>query len=142
MDDVKSAVLDLLSESCADCVIEEQKFYCDPEYLTYRARLEGTSETDSNSLISLIEAWVITQPNITAGGLLTVSKECVVLVSGPKDRLCGSSTTAAPDDESFFTRRNIIIIAGAGGGALLILLCLLVICYCVYCYWRKNSSKQ
>ena len=56
-------MLDQLTASCSDCgitsdIIDRQSFSCYPEsptYVTYRARLEGTSETDSGSLISLIE---------------------------------------------------------------------------------------
>ena len=65
--DIANAVLEELIASCAECgvtndTIDKQSFICVPEsssyYVTYRARLEGTSETESGSLISLIEDWV------------------------------------------------------------------------------------
>ena len=87
LDDIVDALLETLTTSCADCAItsstiDEEYFVCDPEspgYVTYRARLEGTSETDSGSLVSLIETWVKTGPNITAGGHhLTVNAEPLI----------------------------------------------------------------
>ena len=84
------AVLDKLKTSCANCTItsstiDEQYFAaCDPEnptYLTYRARLEGTSEIDSNSLISLIEEWARGKPSIIIGGVeMTVDFNCPVAI--------------------------------------------------------------
>ena len=142
-----SAVLVVLSESCANCALDEEYFVCDPEspgYVTYRARLEGTSETDSGSLVSLIETWVKTGPNITAGGYyMTVSSECPPSVSDTNEGPCRSSTDDT--DESFFTKQNIIIIAGAGGGALLIifvvLICIIILCCCKCCCRHKKSFK-
>ena len=66
LEDIANAVLEELTDSCSDCditsdIIDKQSFSCFSEsltYVTYRARLEGTSETDSGSLISLIEEWV------------------------------------------------------------------------------------
>ena len=87
LSDITDAVMDTLTTSCPNCAIassriDQQSFTCDsesPTYVTYRARLEGTSETDSGSLIPLIEAWARTGPNITAGGeKLTVSQETLV----------------------------------------------------------------
>ena len=79
-----------------------ESFTCYPEsptYVTYRARLEGTSETDSGSLISLIEDWVRggASINITARGganmtgrglILTVDSECSVRVLSYDKEVC------------------------------------------------------
>ena len=84
LSDITDAMMDALTTSCSNCAItssriDQQSFTCDsesPTYVTYRARLEGTSETDSGSLIPLIEAWTRSGPNITAGGeRLSVSQE-------------------------------------------------------------------
>ena len=78
--------------------------------MRYRARLEGTSETDSGSLISLIEQWVKGGASIIVTGvLMTVDSECSVAISSLSDGECSptqppdtdptpSSTTATPTD--------------------------------------------
>ena len=88
--DITDGVLAELGNSCPDCaitsnVIDEQYFACDPEsptYITYRARLEGTSETDSNHLLSLIDLWTDTKPSIIVARVqMSVSPECSVAIS-------------------------------------------------------------
>ena len=142
------AVLDVLRGSCANCAIDEEYFACDsesPTYVTYRARLEGTSETDSGSLIPLIEAWARSGPNITAGGLLTVNSQCPVSISSltnPEEGLCESPTTAP--DEQILSIQNIAIIAGVGGGILLIFVVFLVIGLRLCCKYscRPKPSEE
>ena len=71
LEEVTSTVQEVLNDSCqcqitADS-IDEESFACSEDssnYVTYRARLNGTSEQDSASLISLIEDWVATGPTI------------------------------------------------------------------------------
>ena len=66
LESITREVVEILAASCSDCsitndIIDKQSFSCYPEspsYLTYRARLEGTSERDSSSLVSLRETWV------------------------------------------------------------------------------------
>ena len=109
-----------MNESCTNCVIDEEYFDCDPDhptYLFYIARLEGTSEIDSNSLVSLIEEWVITQPNIT------LYVDCLVL----PEVLCVMPATSSTDPEPVLSLQNIAIIAGVGGGMLLICVIALVV---------------
>ena len=81
--------------SCTECssnIIDKQSFACYPEsptYATYRARLEGTSETDSGSLISLIEQWVRGGASIIVTGvLMTVDSECSVAISSLSEGEC------------------------------------------------------
>ena len=80
-----------LDASCPDCgisdaITDRQSFACfeeSPSFLTCQARLEGTSETDSSSLISLIEAWVTGggASVIVTGVLMTVDSQCSVAIS-------------------------------------------------------------
>ena len=108
--DITSAVLERLSASCVDCgidsdIIDRQSFSCYPEsptYVTYRARLEGTSESDSGSLISLIEEWVSGGASIIVTGvLMTVDSECSVAISSLSEGECSPTqppTTVSPTD--------------------------------------------
>ena len=97
MEDITSEVVDELTASCSDCeitsgIIDRQSFSCNPEsptYVTYRARLEGTSETDSGSLIILIEDWVRGGASIIVKGVrMTVDSECSVAISSLNEGEC------------------------------------------------------
>ena len=101
LEDVTNAVIDQLFDSCTDCsitsdIIDTQSFACNsqsPTYVTYRARLEGTSETDSDSLISLIEDWVRGGARIVVTRLLiTLDTDCSVAISSFNEGECSSLT--------------------------------------------------
>ena len=84
-----------LQTLCGECVpemIDNQFFVCYPEspsHVTYRARLEGTSERGSDSLISLIEDWVRGGPGvIVTGVLMTVDAHCSVAISSLSEGEC------------------------------------------------------
>ena len=95
LEDIAGSVLNVLTQECSSCtsdIISEANFTCDPEsptHVTYRARLEGTSETDSSYFISLIEAWVTMGTTVTVGGeILTVSPNCTVSIFSLEEELC------------------------------------------------------
>ena len=101
MDDITNAVSKVLTDSCSGCgitnnIIDIQSLNCFPNshtYVTYRARMEGTSETDSGSLISLIEKWVSGRPSITVTGILmSVDPDCSVAISSLSEGECSSTT--------------------------------------------------
>ena len=78
-----------LNSSCqcqiTNDTIDEEFFACfeaSPNSVTYQARLSGTFERDSASLISLIEDWVSTGPTIHVRGVLMwVGEECSMAIS-------------------------------------------------------------
>ena len=81
-------------------IIKNTFFVCYPEspsFVTYRASLEGTSATDSSSLVSLIEAWVRGggASVIVTGVLMTVDSHCSVAISSLSEPEC-SPTPPAP----------------------------------------------
>ena len=95
--------------SCAECaithaIIDRQSFACNSEsplFITYRARLEGTSQTDSGYLISLIEDWVNTGPSfIVTGILMKVDSECAVAISSLSDGECTQTSTDSSPSSS------------------------------------------
>ena len=110
MEDITNAVLEQLVVTCAECgitndIIDRQSFTCFPEsptYVTYRARLKGTSETDSGSLISLIQEWVSGGASIIVTGVrMTVDTECSVAISSLSEGECSPTqppTTDSPTD--------------------------------------------
>ena len=106
LEDITSAVLEELTDSCAECgissdIIDEQFFACFPEsptHVTFRARLGGSSETDSGSLISLLESWVSDGATIIVTAvLMTVDAKCSVAISSLSEGECSMTTTQPPD---------------------------------------------
>ena len=100
---ITNAVMEELTRLCTECditsdIIKNSSLACfpqSPKYVTYHARLEGTSETDSGRLISLIEDWVSSGRNITvAGVLMTVDTECSVLISSLSEEECSPTHTS------------------------------------------------
>ena len=95
LEEITAAVVEELRMKCAECesgIIDRPSFVCYPEspsHVTYRARLEGTSERESDSLISLIEDWVRGGPGvIVTGVLMTVDSHCSVAISFLSEREC------------------------------------------------------
>ena len=95
LEEITAAVMEELRMKCAECesgIIDRPSFVCYPEspsHVTYRARLEGTSERGSDSLISLIEDWVRGGPGvIVTGVLMTVDRHCSVAISFLSEREC------------------------------------------------------
>ena len=110
LDQITAAVVKELKSSCRECsseVIDNQFFVCyseSPSFLTYRARLEGTWETDSDSLISLIEEWVRSGVNvIVTGALMTVDSHCSVAISSPDQPECSPPSNTPPPTNSSST---------------------------------------
>ena len=96
-------------DSCAECgithdIIDRQSFACNPEsplFITYRTRLEGTSQTDSGYLISLIEDWVRSGPSfIVTGILMKVDSQCAVAISSLSDGECTQTSTDSSPSSS------------------------------------------
>ena len=89
--------MEKLNALCPDCGVSEadidkQSFSCYPEspsYVTYRARLEGTYETESGRLISLIEQWVGDGAGVIVNEvLMKVDPKCSVVISGLSEEEC------------------------------------------------------
>ena len=119
--------MDQLTASRSDCditsdIIDRQSFSCYPEsrtYVTYRARLEGTSETDSGSLISLIEDWVRGGASIIVNGvLMTVDSECSVAISSLSERECDTTSSTSSQSSS----DNVAIIGGTVAAVVIVLI--------------------
>ena len=90
-------VVDIVTALCPDCgftdvSIDKQSFSCypdSPSFVTYRARLEGTSLTDSDHFISLIEQWVSDGASvIVTEVLLKVDSKCLVEISNLSEDEC------------------------------------------------------
>ena len=114
LEDVETKIIQILMDGCPECssdVLDEQSFSCfkeSPSFLTYRARLEGTSERDSESLVSLTESWVRggeAASVIVNGVLVGVDPNCSVAISSLSQPEC-SYTTPPPSTDRVCTSSN------------------------------------
>ena len=142
LEQVTAAIVERLNISCEECgrenIIGSEFFFCYPEspsFLTYRARLKGTSETDHGSLVLLIEAWVRGGgvSLILTGVRMTVDSRCSVTISDVNEDECSQMTTSAP------VSSNRAIAAAAIGGVMatintIALLAVVVFLFLRYCY--------
>ena len=123
-EDIEYAILHQMKTSCPKCgisddIINMQSFSCfeeSPLFVTYRARLEGTSETDSDSLISLIEDWVRGggASVIVTGILMTVDPHCSVAIYSLSEPECSTNmapTRKADNETTVFVGVTIVFIA-------------------------------
>ena len=112
LEDITSAVVYQLKLSCSECsittdIIDRRSFACYPDsptFVTYRARLEGTSLNDSAPLVSVIEVWVRDGAGIiVAGILLTADSKCSVVISSLSEEECFPTSTDPPTDPPTIT---------------------------------------
>ena len=159
LEEITREVVEKLSASCSDCsitndIIDKQSFSCYPEspsFLMYRARLEGTSETDSGSLISLIEEWVRGGASvILTGVLMKVDAKCPVAISSLSEEECTKIPPPTPS--------TTLITVGSGGEqgstsstliigvvvviALFIIIASIILLIIVVCVLRYHHSKH
>ena len=139
VEDITSAVLLKLMELCSVCgvtndIIDMQLIDCGSEsVIVYRARLEGTSQTDSGSLISLIEDWVNTAPRVLVRGvLMKVDSECSVAISSlSEESECSNATMQPPvastSSSSSSVTTSLTTITGAAAAILTVIIVLVSI---------------
>ena len=97
--EITTEVIEELLSSCSDCndIIDMQSLDCASEsvILIYRARLEGTSQKDSGSLINLIKTWVSSGPSFIVNELLVmVDSQCTLVISSLSEGECMNDPTA------------------------------------------------
>ena len=102
-EDITNEIVEQLMTSCAECsshIIDKQSFACyaeSPNHVTFRARLEGTPERGSGSLISLIDKWVSDGAGISVTGvLMTVDPKCSVAISSLGEGECLPPPAVSP----------------------------------------------
>ena len=144
-----------LTASCAECgissdIIDEQFFACFPEsptHVTFRARLGGSSKTDSGSFISLLESWVSGGATIIVTGvLMTVDAECSVAISSLNEGECSMTTTQPPDttassDTSQSSTDNTAAIIG-GVVAVVLIIALTVLVFGIVALVLRSRHRE
>ena len=149
LEDITSAVLQQLTTSCAECginsdIIDRQTIACVPEsstIVTYRARLEGTSETESGSLISLIEKWVSRGASIIVTGvLMTVDPTCSMGISSLSEGECSPLTSKGLSADAI--AKSLAITGGVVVAVLIIAIAVIIIVIIVLNKHRGNMSIE
>ena len=112
-------------------IIDIPSFDCDPDSTTtviYLARLSGTSERDSDYLITLIQDWVNDGASIRVAGIrMTLDTKCAVSISSLDELECvppsETPTTEPTTDppESSATDNTAAIIGGVVVAIILII---------------------
>ena len=144
LDDIANKIQQELQDLCmcditSDVIIiNEAFFHCfDPSsyYVTYRARLSGTLDTDSRTIISYIEAWVSLGPSIPVqDALLMIDSECPVPVTSLEEGECSEAPVSSRD--------NTPVIIGSVVAAVLILAVLVIAIAVFIKVWKNRHETQ
>ena len=142
-------------ESCAECdkdIIHQPFFVCysidSPTYVTYRATLKGTSEMESDSLLSLLMVWVSKQQSIVVSGILmTVDSECMLAIHSLSERECvmPSPTPLVPSTTNTTTTPALsafthIVVIGVLVPAILLTLATFITVIVFYTIYKRNCK--
>ena len=137
-----------LNVSCTHCdIISEQSFVCYPEsptYLTYRARIEGISRTDIDSLISVIEDWVSGGDSINVTGVvMTVDSECSVAITSLSDGECSPTQPPATTTNTTIATKSSMHTnyAALGGGIVGLIFTIIVTCTVVILVVKRQRKS-
>ena len=149
--DIANAVVNQLKSSCTECGSEtvDNHFFlvCNPKspsFVTYRARLKGTSKTDSGSLVTVVEEWVRDGATVIVSGILMrVDSDCSVTVSDLDEGECSSTSTTNTDITHFFKPP---LIAGSVAVAVFLTLTItfMIIMFKSHCcgFLQKKTDKK
>ena len=114
-----------------------------PEYVSFQARLTATSVNNSEYLISLLEQWVLTSPNIFVNGLLmkivNAELNCITLLSNLGDEDCVSELSKK-DSKIILIVAIVTPIVGLIGTCVTIVSIIVAIVTGKYAY--KNGTKN
>ena len=103
-EDIRTEIVEQLHTTCPHCginddIIDKESFSCfekSESYVAYQARLEGTSERDSDFLMSLMEEWVGRGGGvkvIVTGVRMTIDPECSGAISTLRQPECSPLNT-------------------------------------------------
>ena len=115
--------------------ILEERFVCftpqSPHHVTYRARINRTSQATIGQLVIFIQQWVMTSHSILIQGVqLNIDRTCDSVISTFDDAECSPTVIMSGD--------NVIAIAiGSTGAAVLVVLIGVAICAVSIIMWVK-----
>ena len=109
--------------------------------VTYRARLSGTLETDSHTLLSYLEKWVSGGPSIPVQSILmTIDSDCAIDKETFGDGECVETSTAETSSpQSCTSTDNTAAIIGGTVVVVMLILAVLIFALAVLC--RSRNKK-
>ena len=127
-------------------IIDIPSFDCDPDSTTtviYLARLSGTSERDSDYLITVIQDWVNDGASIRVAGIrMTLDTKCAVSISSLDELECvppsetpTTEPTADPPESSATDNTAAII-----GGVVMAIILIIAITVIVILKFRRHGD--
>ena len=146
LEDITSAVVEELNELCQCGVssdnIDEAFFRCfEPSslYVTYRARLSGTPDSDSHTLVSYLEDWVSGGPTIPVQSILmTIDSNCLVVIDGFGEGECDKTPTSQSSTSTDNTAATII---GFTIVVAVLLVIIAVLIFALALLWRSHHRN-
>ena len=143
LEDIASAVVEELNELCQCNVssdnIDEAFFRCfEPSslYVTYRARLSSTPDTDSSTLVSYLESWVSGGPSITVQSIqMRIDHSCSVDI----EEFDSGECVQTPASQSSTSTDNTAAIIGSTTVVVLLVIVAVLIFAVV---WRSRHGKH
>ena len=131
-------------------MIDNQFFVCyteSPSFVTYRARLEGTKETDGGSLISLIEEWVRGGVSlIVTGVLMTVDSKCSLAISSPDQTECSllpiTESNSTIEEANPISDNTPAVIGGALGVVIVLVVAVVIIVLLIRKIYHGRVSPE
>ena len=129
-------------------IIDIPSFDCDPDSTTtviYLARLSGTSERDSDYLITVIQDWVNDGASIRVAGIrMTLDTKCAVSISSLDELECvpPSETTPEPntDPSESSASDNTAAIIGGVVVAIILIIAITVIVIVIVLKCRRHGD--
>ena len=154
IDNIIRALEEELQHSCVcsitkDNIAHEPFLVCSDiasHFVTYRSGLSGTSDIDSQMLISYIEDWVSSSPNVNVQGtLIKVDSECPVSITSYNDDLCSdvvTTTSKNPTSNSNKNSQQSTDISGAiTGGVLAVLVIAIGLVVLLVLLWKSCPGE-
>jgi hypothetical protein len=150
LESIKAAVVDSIRELCQSCGITGDRianevFQCfpaSPEAVTYRAKLHGTTSTNSNQLISQIEQWTSQGAAINIQQvLLRVDGSCRVAVSALVDDECLKRNVRS-DSSSGNTNIISISVGGVLAAVIIVVVIIVIVIVTVTVCVRRNKHQE
>ena len=144
LDDITSAVVEQLNDQCRCGVTSDnidgallRCFESSSLYVTYRARLSGTPDSDSHTLVSYLEDWVSGGPSITVqSDLMRIDSVCPVNIETFHDEECDETPVSQSSVDS-----TIIIAIIGGTVAVVVTVTIAVLLFALALVWRSCHGK-
>ena len=127
--------------------ILEERFVCftpqSPHHVTYRARINRTSQATTEQLVTFIQQWVMTSRSILIQGVqLNIDRTCDFMISTFDEVECSEDTPTTESDVAttimaMMNDNTVAIALGSTAAAVLIIISGVTICVISIILWKR-----